>query len=195
MSNLETYASQILQAEPVRVQRTEELNKKFTDIANEIYRCPYRNKNRREFKTVFESVEKMVIEHALSKLTGLAMNWQTFDHTNRDSYAWDVIDLETKKTFECKRWAEKWFSFNSKDISTFMKNVDIVDYFVSGKVFRTPSFYTVAFHLIADAKTFEKYVRPSQYTTKLYYDHHNACKKGDAFYRDHVYFEANGTSL
>jgi len=188
MKDLAYYAGIILAAEPVKVKRTEELNKKFNDIANEIYRCPIRNSSKRNFKTVHESVEKMVVEHALAQLTGIPLNPLEFDKTNRHSYAYDLID-ENNCTFECKRWAEKWFSFNYKDINTFMKNVDIVDYFVSGKVFRTTSFYTVAFHLVADAKTFEKYVRPSNYTNKSYYDHHNAVKTGDAFYRDHVYFD------
>lgn len=189
MKTLQDYADIILGAEPVVVKRTTELNKKFNDIANDIYRCPVRNASRRSFKTVHESVEKMVIEHALAQFPDLEMNPLEFDHTNRESYAYDVIDNSNNKTFECKRWADKWFSFDEKNVLTMHKNIDIIDYLVCARVFRTSASYTVAFHLIADAKTFEKYVRPSQYTMKLYYDHVNAMRNGAAVYRDHVYFQ------
>jgi len=190
MKTLREYGELILGAEPVVVRRTPELNKKFTDIANEIYRCPVRNKNRRSYKNVLESVEKMVIEHALAQFPGLQMNQLPFDHTIRESYAYDVVDSESCQTFECKRWADKWFSFDANHVATMQKNIDIVDYLVCARVFKTSASYTVAFHLIADAKKFEKYVRPSQYTMKLYYDHVNAMRNGDAVYRDHVYFNS-----
>ena len=191
MKTLHDFAEIILGSEPVVVKRTPELNKKFNDIANEIYRCPVRNSSKRSFKNVHESVEKMVIEHALAQFDGFELNDLPFDHTNRHSYAYDNLYTPCNSTFECKRWADKWFSFHESHIATMRKNIDVVDYLVSGRVFRTSASYTVAFHLVADAKKFEKYVRPSKYTMKLYYDHVNAMKNGDAVYRDHVYFNAN----
>lgn len=189
MKNLETYADLILKNAPVRIKRSEELNKKFDTIANEIYHCPVRNESKRKFTTVLFSVEKMVIEHALAQSTGMILNPLEFDYRNRQSYAYDVIDPDNNATFECKRWAEKWFSFNQKDVNTFLKNTDIVDYFVSGKVLRTTEYFTVFFHLVADAKSFKQFIRPSQYNNKLYYDHVAAMRKNVAVYCDHVYFE------
>lgn len=188
MKTLQDYASAILVDEPVRVKRTAELNKKFTTMANEIYRCPVRNRNKREFTNVMHSVEKTVVEHALAQLTGMHLNGAEFDYKNRHSYAWDVVDPEESTKFECKRWADRWLSFYPENIATFSKNTDIIDYLVSGKVFKTSDYFTVAFHLVANAKNFEKYVRPSQYDNKCYYDHNRAAANGDAVFKNHVYF-------
>jgi len=188
MKTLKDYADMILVPEPIYVKKTSELTAKFKKMADEIYNCKARNHNKRNYSNVYECVEKAVIEHALAQQTGMQLNPKDFDHTDRTSYAYDIIDLENGKTFECKRWAEKWFSFNERDILTFRKNIDIVDFLVSGKVFKTSTHYTVAFHLLANAKTFEKYVRPSQFTMKMYYDHKNAMKNGDAFFRENVHY-------
>jgi hypothetical protein len=191
MKTIQDYASLILIDEPVRVKRSTELNDKFTTMANEIYRCPVRNKNKRDYTNVMHSVEKVVVEHALAHLTGMTLNPAEFNYKDRNSYAWDVVDEDTSATFECKRWSESWLSFHPENFSTFFKNTDIVDYLVSGKVFKTSEYFTVAFHLIADADSFEKYVRPSQYDNKCYYDHNRAARNGDAVFKNHVYFQGD----
>jgi len=188
MKTLQDYASTILVDEPVRVKRSPELNAKFTKMANEIYRCPVRNRNKRDYTNVMHSVEKAVVEHALAQLTGMQLNPAEFNYKDRSTYAWDVVDSEESKTFECKRWADRWLSFHPENLATFTKNTDIVDYLVSGKVFKTSEYFTVAFHLVANAKNFEKYVRPSQYDNKCYYDHNRAAVNGDAMFKNHVYF-------
>ena len=188
MKTLQDYASAILVDQPVRVKRTPELNARLTKMANSIYRCPVRNRNKRDYKNVMHSVEKTMVEHALVQLTGMQLNPSEFNQTDRNTYAWDVVDPEQSTKFECKRWAERWLSFHPENIATFSKNTDIIDYLVSGKVFKTHDHFTVAFHLVADAKNFEKYVRPSQYDNKCYYDHNRASQCGDAFFKNHVYF-------
>jgi hypothetical protein len=187
MKTIQEYSDIVRSADPIRVERTPVLNEKFRSIALDIYRCPVRNRNHRNFSVVEQCVEKMVLEHALSQKFGFTMNPLDFDHTNRQSYAYDLIDesVEYRPTFECKRFAETWFSFFEDDVKTFRKNIDIVDFLLSGKVYRTEEAYFVYFNLLADAKTFEKYVRRSQYTSKLYYDHNAAMRNGDAVFKLH----------
>ena len=96
MSSLKHYANLVMLKEPVIINRTPELTKRFSQIANEIYRCPVRNSTKRSFNNVTEAVEKMVIEYALCKAAGISMNPHEFDHKDRNSYAYDAFDPETE---------------------------------------------------------------------------------------------------
>lgn len=191
IKTVQDYADIVRSADPIRVERTPALNEKFKGISLEIYRCPVRNRNHRDYSTVEQCVEKMVLEHAIAQEYGLTLNPLEFDHKNRESYAYDLIDesVSYRPTFECKRFAETWFSFFEDDVKTFRKNIDIVDFLVSGKVYRTEEAYFVFFNLLADAKTFENYVRRSKFTSKLYYDHNAAMRNGDAVFKLHAPYQ------
>jgi len=185
MISLRDYAKRILINKPVIIQRTPELKAKFNSIANVIYNCPYKNPSKRSFATVEACVDKMAIEYALAQVTGFKVNEAKFDHTNRHTYAYDVIDCDCNVRFECKNLAEKWLSFYKHQIATMLKNLDLVDYVVSGKVVKKGDCYEVTFYLIANAKTFNNYVQASKFNDKMYYDHFTAMKFGDAIYHAH----------
>lgn len=186
MSDLEYYSNIILTDKSEFVKSSRELEVKFQTIADEIYNCPVRNSTMRSYDTVMSCVEKMVIEHALAQRTGFALNPLEFNVRDRHSYAYDVVDQSKDTHFECKRWAETWFSFDESAVSTFRKNVDIVDYLVCGKVYKLDDGYAVSFHLVADAKNFDRFIKPSNYSKKYYYDHVKACVAGYAYNKKHV---------
>lgn len=186
MLSLRDYAKRILMDKPVIVPRTPELTAKFNRISNVIYNCPHKNPSKRSFASVEACVDKMAIEHALAQVTGFKVNDAKFDHTNRHTYAYDVIDCECNVRFECKNWKEKWLSFYKHQIATMLKNIDLVDYLVSAKVAKKIDCYEVTFYLVANAKTFNNYVQASKFNDKMYYDHFTAMRCGDAVYRDHA---------
>ena len=186
MKTLKDYADVILTPKPIKIEKTSELMDRFNTIAESIYNCPFRNYNGRSYENVFHSVEQMVLEYALAQVTGMQMNPLEFDHTDRFSYAYDVFDPENGKTFECKRWSKKYFTFKPPSIETMLKNKDIIDYFVSGKLHQTDSVYNVRFFWVCEAKNFRRYCTMSGFSKDFYYNHKSAALDGHAFYREAV---------
>ena len=177
--NLEYYADLIF-GKPVILPRAE-LNKILIPIAESIYTCPFRNRNRRKPNQVWKSTQCMALEYALDKI-GIPINSTPFDKTDRYSYAYDNMS-EFNHTFESKIHKKTSFSFKISDVSTMLKNIDIIDYLVTGNIEETKKSYIVDFKLLANAKTFKDYMKetefPDAYSTH-FYQHKLACRDKQA---------------
>jgi len=197
----------VLFNEPEDVEMTPELADEIIEATEEIHACPIRGRGR-DFEHVLRCTLGMVIEHALAKRLGVVLNSSLriakglpkFDRTDRESYAYDAIDLETGETFECKRHSDTYYSFDMQDIQTLIKNSDLVDLVVSASTVSDPtpyivtsptqrivtlsSRYIVTFRSVADAKSFHKFIRRSKFPggKEAYYDHFEAGRRGMAYY-------------
>ena len=174
----------VLFNEPEVVEKTSELADKFIKAAEEMHACSKRGQGRDLEHVLRCTAPGMAIEHALAKRLGLDLNSSEFDHTDRESYAWDAIDLETGETFECKRHSDTYLSFDRRSVRTLIRNSDLVDWVVSASTVSEPTRYIVTFRLVADAKSFREFVRPSKFSggKEEYYDHFEAGRRGMAYY-------------
>lgn len=187
-SELEYYANKILSPKCVIVPKSPELLEFFEETALKIYENPATNKTNRRYEQVYADTEKMVQEFALEERAGLKRNENKFDYTDRQTYAYDLYDPENDKKFEVKSWAKTYFSFTDYEVKTFRKNLDIVDYLVCAKTVTLEDRYEIYFYMVANAKTFNKYVTKSNYPNgNDYYNHRPAIQEGQAFVQHYAY--------
>ena len=155
----------------------EELFDDITKMAKVICPCPRRNARQRTYKQVFNDCSRIAIEYALAKIINGERNPNEWDKFNPESFRWDVRFEDTY--FEVKRHAlgTYWFSYAEESLNTFKKYAHTLDYMVSGYMETHDSAYVVEFALVANAKTFFKFFRPSQFANQWpYYDHKTAMR-------------------
>lgn len=196
MRNLKDYAKMILSPKPEIIYKTEELKDYITEVATDIYNDPVRNRSKRRYPTVYDNTLSMISEFALQQRTNdlLIRNPLEWSYKIRESYAYDLIDTENGKTFECKQWAQNWYSYTHSAVETFKKNLDLVDYLICTKQVDMDTYYEVYFYMIANAKTFNLYEAHSGHKNeygvdKFYYNHRAAYPKGDAIVQPNHYSE------
>lgn len=179
-NNLKYYADALL-GESVFVPKTPFVESTILSLAEGVYNSPV-NTRQRTMDEVIRDSKNIVIEFAMIEVDpNLIRNPLKFDFKNPHSHAYDVLDIQTKATFEVKRWRKNtvWFSYPERALSNLLKHIDLVDYVVSGEFVEHNDSYEVKFKMIADAKSFERYCKKSMYNTKdLYYNHHHAVKAG-----------------
>ena len=135
---------------------------------------------KRTYEKVFQSCEYIVIEHALAWALKGKRNDLEFDHTNPDTYYYDV-EADSKLMgrplkFECKRWKRQggdFFSYPTSGLKTMMKHKNKLDFIVAAKVTTEDDNYIVDFKRIMDAPTFPLFITKSQYNDwESYYNHY-----------------------
>lgn len=157
----------------------------ITAMADRIYEFEQKSDwpHKRTKQKIFEDCENIVIEHALAWAVRGEKNPHDFDHTKPDTYYWDVRAVSTKKgnevKFECKRWkrsdASNFFSYSKTGLKTFLRHKDKLDYVVIARLHKDEKDYKVEFKMIADASTFDLFLKPSKYNDwEVFYDHHRA---------------------
>ena len=183
-SQLDHYANIIL-GKPTRVDKTHETMTKLDNIAKSIYERERTRKGRSKEK-VWDHVQMTAAEYALADLLGVKRRNVEFDVTDRLTYGYDV-DGPDNTHFECKPWAEKWYSFSEDKVCTMRNNLDIIDYVCVSERKDFDDHYLVNFKLIFNAKTFNSFVRKTKFVPpapgrELYYDHWDALRVKQAKY-------------
>jgi hypothetical protein len=153
-------------------------------MANAIFRSPTRNG--RSLDTIRLHCKRgIVTETAAVMIFGGYRNTQQFDYTNPDTYFWDACLTEKKLLSEIK-WIEddcEWVTYYNDNIKTFNKFYNDLDVFLAAKMNDDPQelYYEVSFVLVANAKTFFDYWKPSSYNSKHYYNHFRATANGQCY--------------
>lgn len=158
----------------------EELFDDITKMAKAIYPCPRRNARQRTYKQVFNDCSRIAIEYALAKVLDGERNPNEWNPAVLESYRWDVRVGDVY--FEVKRHkiGSHWFSYPEDGIRTFRKHAHTLDYIVTAYMEIYEDEYVVEFALIANAKTFFKNFKPSQYPNQdPYYNHKVALRYGE----------------
>jgi hypothetical protein len=138
-----------------------------------------------------------ILEYALANKLGGFINPSKFDHTDPNTFAWDVDVNGVRFEIKSSPSFDTWFNFNLKnqqnfsdyqlvraDLSTFLKYTDYVDYLVAGFYSEVENGYEVTFKWIMNAKNFQDYVRnsrPQKSGTTNYYDTRKALMTGDCY--------------
>jgi len=164
--------AQKLKANNVVFFSKDEMHEVIHEMATEIYPCPKRNARGRKFAQVYVDCSRIVIEYALAKVLGGERNPLKWDYKVLESYRYDVRVGEL--VFEVKRHkvGTNWFSYPEDGMKTFRKHANTIDYFVSAYMITHKDSYEIRFALIANAKTFFNYYKPSRYYNQdSYYDH------------------------
>ena len=153
-------------------------------MASEIFAS--QNRKGRSLDTIKEHCKRgIVTETAAVMIFGGRRNTQKFDYTNPDTYIWDASLTEKNLLTEVK-WIEsdcEWVTYYNDNISTFNKHHKNLDLFLAAKMNDDPSalYYEVSFVLVANAKTFFDYWKPSSYNSKHYYNHFRATANGQCY--------------
>jgi hypothetical protein len=167
--------AQKLKAKNVVFFSKEEMHDVINEMAMKIYSCARRNSRGRSFKQVYSDCSRIVIEYALAKVLGGERNPLEWDYKVLESYRWDVRVEDV--VFEVKRHkvGTNWFSYPEEGMKTFRKHASTIDYFVSAYMISHKDTYEIRFALVANAKTFFNYFKPSRYHNQdSYYDHKTA---------------------
>ena len=149
-------------------------------MAKEIYQCPRRNQNR-DYRRVYNSTKAgVILEFALER-QGAIKNPKQFDHTDRDSYAWDVMwngkRTEVKRKQFLRNNSSKYYTWNnSKHVDTFLKNAGYVQQLIVGdyeEIDGVNDTYNVKWMLATQVgKDFKKFIKKSMYNEgQMYYNH------------------------
>ena len=181
MSNeIERYADALFK-ESVFVEKTAYVESVILALAENIFNNTHQRKNR-TLEEVIRDSKNIAIEFALIEVDpNLIRNPLEFDFKNPDSHAYDVLNNQTKATFEVKHWRKnaKWFSYPERALANLLKHIKIVDYVVSGELTEHSDSYEVKFKMIAYADSFKRYCKKSMYNEyDLYYNHHHAVEAG-----------------
>jgi len=185
MKTLAEYGRLIVSREPVIIERTWELEDKLDRIAYTMYQCPARNRSGRTLEEVRRCTNYMVNDMALAKKVGFVLNPFTgeddIDPLDYRTYAWDVQDGDVR--FECKGWCDTWFAFKRDSVKTFIKNSHRIDFLACAKLEILENVYKTTFKMVADAKSFPRYICKSNYAgpRDSYYNHHAARRDGNAW--------------
>jgi hypothetical protein len=157
--NTEDFASLIMTGKPVIVEKTDERVNHLAQMCKDIWDMPSKKRHRNP-QQVFDDCLNVVLEMALPVIDPrFELNPKTFDHTDPDSYNYDVRfntgDIVYR--FELKRMrqaATKWHTYSVKNLKTFFKNFRSVNFVLSGKVFNHANHWEVGYHLLTPAKTY-----------------------------------------
>lgn len=117
----------------------------------------------------------VVLEVAAEKATGGKLNPFKFDHTNPNSYIWDLEVNGELIEIKYKPRNDVWLNFNIKnevnlnesrlnraDYSVFSKHCEKLDWLLAGSASKLETGYEVLFEYLIDAKTFKRYQRASK---------------------------------
>jgi hypothetical protein len=175
------YAKVILRDHVVR--KTPDMLAEIAIMAENIYNCP-RRRGDRTLEQVYRSSKKSVMDRALCEVAGFRWNSSDFDVTDPETYYYDAEDTQRGCRFEVKSLKEKWLSWKGrKPMATFLKHKDDIDYLVGGKLWESEDDFRVSFMLLARAKSFDKFIAPSDWGGH-YYNHIIAGRSGQAIYRE-----------
>jgi len=177
--NMNEIADKLRAAKRVVIPR-EELHETISLMASSICECPRRNAQGRSYKRVYTDCSRIAIEYALAKVLGGERNPNEWNPAVLESYRWDVRAGDVY--FEVKRHkiGSHWFSYPEDGMRTFRKHAHTLDYIVTAYMEIYENEYVVEFALIANAKTFFKNFKPSQYSNQdPYFNHKVALKYGE----------------
>jgi hypothetical protein len=183
------FAKEIPLGKWIYLEKTEETENFIKKKTDDIFNNPV-TRHGREYEEVYNSTKKMLIEYALAKYdANFILNTKEHNKFDPDTYAYDLTHAPSGITIEIKRFGEsdnfKWFSYPKKALNTFLKNLDIIDVLICGKLKenKANNSYEVKFMLVADAKSFKKYMKTSVYKSEdIIYSHYNAAKNGDCVF-------------
>jgi len=187
----------ILTKESTILEKTPELMEYLEDTAKTLYDREASRKGR-SYEEVYNSTKKMALEYALVKKNpNFEINSLPHDPSNPHSYAYDVIHTPTGKTIEVKRWKnhdlQKWLVYPVDALNTFLKNTNIIDFLVAARMKEYEQHFEVGFHMVADAKSFKRYIKLSMYNVNDYcYYHYNAIRDGNCAYQQTVNYKESG---
>lgn len=195
--NISDYAKMILVNKPVIVPKSKALESRILQISESMFNNE-KQRNNRTLEQIIKANKNSTIEMALQKqCPNLIMNpkkWSSFDP---DSFAYDNIDVETGSTFEGKRWSHdtptgeiaKWWSYPADSLDTLRKYISLVSFVYGAKLIEHPDSFEVHFLMLAEGKSFFKYIRKSMYKKdEVYYNHYNAMRDGECIRNTNIKF-------
>ena len=120
-----------------------------------------------------------------ARLGGI-LNPSEFNQSDRNSFAWDVLDSRNNLKLEIKNHNSKWWTYAPRNVQVLGRNIaeECMDYIVTTKVVEldeeVPGFQIWP-RLVINPQSFRKYSKRSQYNSSLYYDHVSAIRDGECF--------------
>ena len=204
MNFIKELADTIFTKESIILPKTPELIKRITTVSMNIHANPEQRKGR-TLEQVFKDTKNIAIEDALVYAYPdiFMLNPLEHDKKNPESFAYDLIHKPTGKKIETKRWTQDqpgggiavWFSYLREAFKTLFKHIDLVDAIACARIIDHGSHFEVNYLLVADARTFMRYLKPSKYKKdkedKLVYYHTNAVRNGHCLINEEIQFGKN----
>lgn len=163
----------------------DEIEKRATGLTDAIYKRSQEIGGNRSYETIKKHCFSGVfLEYGITKIVDGELNGDTFDKSNRASYATDVYSGDGMR-LEVKPHKEKWYSFNLEKINTMLDNCALneIDFIVTASQYqKDEKSQIIVPKMVARADMFHNYITKSKYKNKYsnyYYNHITASAKAD----------------